>query len=74
MNNDLLNNVLIVLLSLNTSSIVLNAASGPLTKNSMATCGRYVKKNMKVVTPTPRVRVGVSFDQKGLQRSRWERK
>lgn len=40
MNNDLLSKVLMVLLSLNTSSIVLNAASGPLTKNRMATCGR----------------------------------
>lgn len=55
-----------VLLSLRTSRTVLSAASGPLVKTSIATCGRYVKRNMPVVTHSPSVRVGASFENSGL--------
>jgi hypothetical protein len=33
-----------------------------------------VNRNMKVVTPTPKVRVGASLWRRGDQRLRWEAK
>lgn len=61
-----------VLLSLNTSRIVVSAASGPLTSVSTAACGRYVKKNMNVVTPTPVLMMAARCDVSGFQRLRCE--
>lgn len=55
-------------LSLKTSSIVDKAARGPLKIASTAACGRYVKRNMKVVTLMPVAMVGASFDRKGFHK------
>lgn len=59
-----------VLDSLSTSNAAVTVATGPEVKNIIAACGRYVKKNMKEVTPAPRVRVGVSLCIIGDQRLR----
>lgn len=74
-----------VLLSLRTSKAVVMAARGPEVKKSTASCGTYVKldlksafavdmglpvayahRNISVVTPTPRVRVGARRESSGL--------
>lgn len=51
-----------------------NGAIGPLTKNRMASCGRYVKKNMPPITPVERRTRGPSLEMNGFQSERWERK
>jgi len=55
----------IVLLSLKTNKIVEKAASGPLNNASNAACGKYVKKNIDVNIPIPKVNVGTIFDING---------
>ncbi len=69
----LLSMLKMVELSLMTSSTVDTIASGPLNSVRTAACGRYVKTNMKVVTPIPRVTVGASSLSKGFHKLRWER-
>lgn len=57
-------------LSLNVRRIVVNAASGPLTKTRTASCGRYANTNMKRTTPRERPMVGTSFERSGFHSSR----
>jgi hypothetical protein len=63
--------VISVELSLRVRRIVVKAARGPLTKTSTASCGRYVKMNMKAMTPTDRVIVGANFERRGFHKVRW---
>ncbi len=62
----LLNIVNRVELSLRTSKAAVIAASGPLVKAMTAAWGMYVKTNMKVVIPRPRVMVGASLLVRGF--------
>jgi len=66
--------VISVELSLRVRRMVVNAARGPLMKINTASCGRYVKINMKAITPTDRVMVGVIFESRGFHNVRWLRK
>ena len=52
-----------------TSKAPLTAAKGPDVKAMTATWGRYVKRNMKVVTPRPKVIVGASLVVRGFLES-----
>lgn len=61
-------------LSLSTSKAAVIAASGPLVKAMTAAWGRYVKTNMKVVIPRPKVIVGASLLVRGLHSDLWDRK
>ena len=58
-------------LSLSTKMAAEIAASGPLVKAMIAICGTYVKKNIALVTPTPRVIVRPARAIKGRHRSLW---
>lgn len=58
-------------LSLRTSGIAAIGAMGPSTKASIATCGRYVKKNIDETTPTPTLSVGPRRDIMGCHSARW---
>ena len=51
--------------------IVVKAASGPSTKTMKASCGRYVKKNMLVITTAESPIVGMSFERRGFHNARW---
>lgn len=59
-----------VVLSLRTRRIAEKGAMGPLTKNRIASCGRYVKKNMPPITPVERRTKGPSLETKGFQSER----
>lgn len=61
-------------LSLSVKRTVVMAESGPFTTASAAACGRYVKTNMKVMTPTERVMVGTIFFIRGFHNSLWLKK
>lgn len=61
---------MIVVLSLRTKRTVVKGAIGPLTKKRMASCGRYVKKNMPPMTPVERRARGPSLETKGFHSER----
>jgi hypothetical protein len=63
--------LMIVELSLNVRSMVVIAASGPLTRARAAACGIYVKTNIKAITAVESVRVGTSFASRGFHRDLW---
>ena len=57
-------------LSLSMSSTVVRTANGPLKKTSTASCGTYVKRNMKASTPADSVSVGTISVASGFQSAR----
>lgn len=57
-----------------TNRTVEKGAIGPFTKNSTASCGKYVKKNMPPMTPVERRIRGPSLEMNGFQSERWEMK
>ena len=52
----------------------IGATKGPEVNAKRVICGMYVNRNMAVVTPTPRTRVGMSLERRGAHRVRWERR
>lgn len=52
----------------------MGATKGPDVNAKRVICGIYVKRNMAVVTPTPRARVGMSRERRGSHRVGWERR
>jgi hypothetical protein len=66
----LANRLVTVELSLRTRGTAEMTARGPLTRARSAAWGRYVARNINVVTDMPVVMVGVTFDRKGFRRLR----
>lgn len=62
--------LMIAELSLRIRSTVVKTASGPLTKTSTASCGRYVNANMLPMTPTESVMYGPSLERNGFHSDR----
>lgn len=52
----------------------MGATKGPEVNARRVICGMYVSRNMAVVTPTPRMRVGMRRERRGAHSVRWERR